>query len=109
MNERNAFAIGAMFGFLVGIWLMSVLSAVGAKAQTPYLVAPDGQYLGDLSANPYAPNSTSNPYGRFGSEFSPDSINNPYGRFGSPYSNESATNPYATNPPRIIAPRSCCR
>jgi hypothetical protein len=41
---------------------------------------------GQLSANPYAPDSTSNPYGRYGSRYSPDSINNPCGA-GNPYSN----------------------
>ncbi len=59
------------------------------------------EYLGRLSSNPYAADSTSNPYGRYGSPYSPDSINNPYGRYGSPYSNESVNNPYATQPPRI--------
>ena len=59
------------------------------------------EYLGRLSNNPYLPDSTSNPYGRYGSRYSPDSINNPYGRYGSQYSNESVTNPYATNPPSI--------
>jgi hypothetical protein len=49
--------------------------------------------LGELSANPYDPDSTSNPYGRYGSPFSPDSIKNPYGA-GSPYSPSSPTNPY---------------
>jgi hypothetical protein len=62
----------------------------------------DGRYLGNLSANPYDADSTSNPYGRYGSEYSADSINNPYGRYGSPYSNESANNPYATNAPKLI-------
>ena len=68
--------------------------AIAAQAQ-PRLYAPDGTYLGDLSANPYAPNSTSNPYGIYGSQYSPYSINNPYGQYGSPYSPDSATNPYA--------------
>ena len=49
--------------------------------------------LGELSANPYDPDSTSNPYGRYGSPFSPDSINNPFGA-GSPYNPSSPTNPY---------------
>ena len=43
---------------------------------------------GELSASPYALDSTSNPYGRYGSEFSPDSVNNPYGG-GSPYGGDS--------------------
>ena len=49
--------------------------------------------LGELSSNPYDPDSTSNPYGRYGSPFSPDSINNPFGA-GSPYNPSSPTNPY---------------
>jgi hypothetical protein len=64
-------------------------------------MSAQAQYLGNLSANRYDPNSTSNSYGRYGSPYSPDSINNPYGRYGSPYSNESVNNPYATNPPRL--------
>jgi len=59
------------------------------------------QYLGRLSSNPYAADSTSNPYGRYGSPYSSDSINNPYGRYGSPYSNQSVNNPYATQAPRM--------
>ena len=39
-------------------------------------------YLGELSQNRYAPDSVSNPYGRYGSRYSPDSINNKYGPFG---------------------------
>jgi hypothetical protein len=46
-----------------------------------------------LSANPYDPDSTSNPYGRYGSKYSPDSINNRYGP-GNPYAPNSPNNPY---------------
>ena len=56
--------------------------------------------LGNLSANPYDPDSTSNPYGA-GSPYDPNSINNPYGKYGSPYSNQSANNPYATDAPKL--------
>jgi hypothetical protein len=45
--------------------------------------------IGKLSENPYNPDSTSNPYGEYGSEYSPDSVNNPYGRYGSRFSNEN--------------------
>ena len=48
--------------------------------------------LGELSANPYNPDSTFNPFGA-GSPFKPDGINNPYDA-GSPYSPSSSTNPY---------------
>ena len=61
-----------------------------------------GKYLGQLGGNQYATDSTSNPYGQYGSKYSADSINNPYGNYGSQYSNSSPNNPYATNPPVII-------
>ena len=51
------------------------------------------RYLGKLSTNPYNPDSTSNPYGRYGSKYSPDFINNKYGA-GSPYKVDSPNNPY---------------
>ena len=76
------------------------LSSV-ALADPPKLISGDGKYLGNLSANPYDPNSTSNPYGEYGSEYAPDSINNPYGKYGSEYSNDSPNNPYATSAPSI--------
>jgi hypothetical protein len=57
------------------------------------------QYLGELSANPYAPDSTANPFGA-GSPFKPDGMNNPYNLYGSPFTNQSATNPFATEAPR---------
>ena len=59
----------------------------------PRLYDQQGNYRGNLSANPYDPDSTSNPYGRYGSPYSPDSINNSYGA-GSPYRSDSPTNPY---------------
>jgi hypothetical protein len=57
--------------------------------------------LGELSANPFNPDSTSNPYGA-GSPFKPDCINNPFSPYGSPFSNQSATNPFATDAPRLL-------
>ncbi len=56
--------------------------------------------LGNLSANPYDPNSTSNPYGA-GNPYNANSINNPYGKYGSEYSNNSVNNPYATDTPKL--------
>jgi hypothetical protein len=58
------------------------------------LVAPDGTYLGELSSNPYAQNSTSNQFGPYGSKFSPTSINNEFGVYGSRFSQQSPNNPY---------------
>ena len=56
--------------------------------------------LGALSANPYNPDSTSNPFWA-GSPFTPDGINNPFSPYGSRFSNQSATNPYATDAPKL--------
>jgi hypothetical protein len=60
---------------------------------SPKIIAPDGQYLGNLNNNRFDPNSVANPYGQYGSRFSPDSINNPYGTYGNPYS-QQYSNPY---------------
>jgi hypothetical protein len=61
--------------------------------QTPELYDSQGNYHGNLSANPYDPNSVNNPYGRYGNPYSPESINNPYGA-GNPYWYDSPSNPY---------------
>jgi len=74
-------------GLVVGL-LLATTAVAGA------------QYLGNLSSNPYAPNSTSNPYGA-GNPYNPNSVTNPYGQYGNPYSPNSAKNPYATNAPRL--------
>jgi hypothetical protein len=60
-------------------------------------------YLGRLSANPYAVDSTANPYSPAGSPYSSTSVNNRFGPFGSPFSSTSARNPYATDAPDIVA------
>lgn len=81
-----------LVSFLVGI----------AQAEPPHLRdRQTGKYLGNLSNNQYDINSTSNPYGQYGSQYSPDSVNSPYGQYGSQYSNDSANNPYATNAPGV--------
>ena len=53
----------------------------------PKLYDEDGKYLGLLSANPNLPDSTANPYGKYGNPNSTESINNPYG-VASRYSNK---------------------
>ena len=57
---------------------------------------------GELSDNPYDPDSVANPYGRYGSPYSSTSIKNPYSKYGSPYSSQSANNPYATQAPLLF-------
>ena len=56
--------------------------------------------LGELSANPFNPDSTSNPFGA-GSPFKSDGINNPFSPYGSPFSNQSARYPFASDTPRL--------
>jgi len=70
------------------------------------IVEDDGdcpEFLGRLSANPYASDSTANLYSSAGSPYSAKSVNNPFGSYGSPYSSTSARNPYATDAPKIVA------
>ena len=69
------------------------LSVNPYATDAPKLYDEEGNYRGKLSANPYDPESVSNPYGRYGSEHSADSINNPYGA-GSKYRSDSPRNPY---------------
>ena len=73
MNKESAsFAAG----------LLIALALEMAAAGPPILVdRQTGKYLGNLSSNPY-------------------------GRYGSEYSQDSPNNPYATNPPAIMAPPS---
>lgn len=77
-----------IFGLIVGIFIVAVHPSFAQQ-----------NYLGQRSANPYAPNSTNNPYGA-GSPYG-NTITNRYGTYGSPYSNKSVTNPYATNAPKL--------
>ncbi|SOD42715.1 hypothetical protein [Nitrosovibrio sp. Nv4] len=78
----NKIGLTFVAGFLLGL-------ALDTSAGSPVLVDKKTvKYLGNLSSNPYDPDSTSNPYGRYGSEYSQDSINNPYGQYGSPYSQD---------------------
>ncbi|GMV51453.1 MAG: hypothetical protein L6Q34_11890 [Nitrospira sp.] len=66
----------------------------------PLTIPAQAEDLGNLSANPYAFESTANPYGA-GSPFAPNGVNNPFSPYGSPFSNQSATNPFATDAPRL--------
>jgi hypothetical protein len=90
---------------LLSVFLFHVDALAQAYGQPPYLVSPDGQYLGNLGSK-YDPNSINNPYGRYGSKYSSDSINNPYGQYGSRYSNQSPHNPYANQQPILINPNT---
>ena len=66
-------------------------------------VYAEQKYLGRLSANKVASDSTSNPVGQYGSTVSSTSINNPVGQFGSSVSSNSARNPLATDTPKLYS------
>jgi hypothetical protein len=60
------------------------------------------EYLGNLSANEFDPNSIANPFGAENPD-DPNSITNEFelGPYGNPYSPSSATNFEAINAPRL--------
>ncbi|MCC2643539.1 MAG: uncharacterized protein K0S45_3952 [Nitrospira sp.] len=66
----------------------------------PFITLAHAQDLGNLSANPFALDSTANAFAQ-GSPFAPNGVNNPFSRYGSRFSNQSATNPFATDAPRL--------
>jgi hypothetical protein len=76
-------------------WIVIVVLLLFARSIAAY-----AESLGDLSANPFNPNSLANPFGA-GSPYAFKSPTNPYGPYGSPFSNRSATNPFATQAPRL--------
>ncbi len=81
--------------------MKAILVVVGLMLATvTEACAQDTEYLGNLSINPYNPDSIANPYGA-GNPYDPNSVMNPYGEYGIPYSPHSVTNPYATNAPKL--------
>ncbi len=82
---------------LIVLFLILCLT-IPALAQVQ-IYAPDGTYLGNVTNNPYDPNSISNPYGQYGSPYSSKSINNPYGKYGSPWSPQSPNSMVAPGAP----------
>ena len=99
MTRRIIFKLLTEEGRPMDKRLFSVALLAGGLACSVPVAAQD--YLGNLSSNPYNPNSIANPYGA-GSPYNPNSITNPYGPYGSPYSPKSATNPFATDAPRLF-------
>ena len=90
---------------LICICIITIRLTLACYSQSPYLVSPEGKYLGNLNDNPYDLNSVANPYGKYGSEDSLDSVNNSCGIYGSEYSLRSPNNPYSTHgAPRIYSP-----
>ena len=70
------------------------LNPYGNDSNSPKLIAPNGQFLGNVNANRYDPNSIANPYGQYGSQYAPNGVNNQFGQYGSPYSPTSVRSPY---------------
>jgi hypothetical protein len=87
----------------LSLFMLTLAITVHCLGQSAKQTNTHRKFLGTLSANPYDPKSTSNPYGPYGSKYSPDSINNPYGKYGSPYSPYSVHNPYTNQAPKIYS------
>jgi hypothetical protein len=90
-NEMRKFVLAMS---AVALTVVGFGSSAFAWGNSPYIMSPNGQYLGNLNSNRFDPNSVSNPFGRYGSRFSTDSVNNPFGPYGSPFSPYSINNPY---------------
>lgn len=83
-------------------WLVVLSPLLLAVLAILWMTRPCGAApLGEMSANQWRYESTSNAYGPYGSEWTYGSVNNAYGPNGSPWSTSSATNPYAIDPPTI--------
>lgn len=66
-----------------------------------FIVAADGQFLGQLSSNKYMTESVFNEYGTYGSKYSSTSIFNQYCPYGNPYNKLSPFNQYSSMPPSV--------
>lgn len=71
------------------------------RRKESFLVAADGQFLGQLTSNRYMSESVMNEYGSYGSQYSSTSIFNIYGTYGSEYNRLSPFNRYTNTPPSI--------
>jgi hypothetical protein len=104
--SSNASRLPARYCLIVTLTALFGLAPwASAQIGSPELFAADGEYLGNVNANQFDPNSIANPFGRYGSPYAADSVNNPFGRYGSQFSSTGAANPYATtNTPIVISP-----
>jgi len=76
-------------------------SEIGRHSGT-YLIACDGQFLGEITTNTLNRDSINNQYGPYGSPYSSTSIFNQYSSYGSPYGQHSVNNPYTSTPPKLF-------
>src|SRR5690606_25728473 len=84
-------------------WEASLSTPSLSASGSIIVVGSDGQYLGELTSNPYQADSICNPYGSYGSKYSSTSIWNEFGQYGSPYSSKSAFNKLASDPPLLVS------
>jgi hypothetical protein len=94
-SRFNPNSVNSEFGLGNPINPSGVNNPYATGLTSPKLYDKQGNFHGNLNNNPYDPDSVSNPYGRYGSEFSTDSINNEYG-IGSEFNAESPYNGYGS-------------
>lgn len=95
----SAFRLQLFLNLILILISTTALAPSRGLANPPILIAGDGTYLGVVSANEFDPESTSNPFGLYGSAYSATSIANPFSLYGSEYSADSANNPYVVSDP----------
>jgi hypothetical protein len=81
------------------VLVLILLLTIAILASSSYSCSAES--LGEMSANQWRYDSTSNAYGPHGSAWTYGSVNNLYGPNGSEWSTSSAANPYAIDPPTI--------
>ena len=117
-GKREGFSGGARYcprlgmnivKFILLSWPMGPWPDRGKSAMWTVLVlllfplTVHAEYLGNLSANEFDPNSIANQFGA-GSPTRRTASRIEFGVYGSPYSNQSATNPYCDRCPTSLRP-----
>lgn len=91
-TRRRVYDTVRLMAMFLLVWLaVSLGAAAGARAE----------YLGRLGGNPFAPDSTANPFSQIANPFSPKSPNNPFGPYGNEFSPYSPYNEFATDVPEV--------
>lgn len=60
-----------------------------------------GEYLGNLSGNPFVGDGARNVFAPINNPFNPNSLNNRFGPYGNRFSGYSPYNPFSTEGPEV--------
>ena len=92
--RKSEFGISSIVQWWI---ILTIISSCchALHAESPVLVAPNGQFLGNVNSNRYDYNSIANPSGPYGSPLNPTSIYSPVSPYGNPYSPSYIGNSFA--------------